>query len=97
VYWMSRGIDTGPIILNRDVNIEGCATIDELRERVDVAQLDALDEALRMVLEQRFVPTGRAQRLDEGQQFYRMHAELNAILERRLTEAHARQSRAAQV
>ena len=97
VYWMSRGIDTGPIILTRDVSIEGCATIDDLRERVDVAQLDALDEALRMVSEQRFVPTGRAQRLDEGQQFYRMHAELKAILERRLTEAHARQSRAVQV
>jgi hypothetical protein len=70
------------------VSIDGCATIDDVRQRVDVAQLDALDDVLRMVLEQRFVPAGRAQRLDEGQQFYRMHADLKALLERRLTEAH---------
>src|SRR4029077_16241629 len=70
VYWMSRGIDTGPIILTRDVSIAGCATIDEVRSRVDAAKLDALDEVLRMVLEQRSVPAGRRQQPEDGRQFY---------------------------
>jgi methionyl-tRNA formyltransferase len=87
---MSRGIDTGPIVLTREVSIDGCATIDDLRERVDAAQLDALDSVVRMLVEQGRAPIPREQRPDEGQQFYRMHADLRALLERRLSGASVR-------
>jgi methionyl-tRNA formyltransferase len=89
VYWMTRGIDTGPVILTRHVGTDGCASIASLRDRVDAAQLDALDAVLRMLVDERRVARAREQRAEDGQQFYTMHAELRASLGSRRQRAPA--------
>src|SRR5262249_7385110 len=83
-YWMTRGIDTGPVAVTREVDVAGCTTIEELRACVDAAQLDELDAVVRMIVEERRLPRAQQQRAGDGRQFYRMHADLRALLEARL-------------
>jgi methionyl-tRNA formyltransferase len=84
VYWMSPGIDTGPIVVTHDVAIDGCRSIDELRSRVDAVQLDALDAVIRTIGEEHRMPSPREQRAADGRQYYRMHADLRVLVESRL-------------
>jgi folate-dependent phosphoribosylglycinamide formyltransferase PurN len=92
VFWLDRGIDTGPIIVTRQVDTAGCRSIDELRARVDESQLVLLDEVLRSIVEDGVVPLPRPQRQDEGRQFFRMHADLRLVLERKLSREQIRES-----
>jgi len=84
---MDQGIDTGPIIVTRRVDVEGCRSIDELRARVDASQLTQLDETLRSIVEDGIVPASREQRAEDGCLFFRMHADLRSVLENRLRGA----------
>jgi len=88
VYWMTRGIDTGPIVMTHEVAADGCRSIDELRACVDKAQLDALDGVARTIVEERRAPSHREQRVADGRQYYRMHTDLRALLESRLKTEH---------
>jgi folate-dependent phosphoribosylglycinamide formyltransferase PurN len=89
VLWMDRGIDTGPIIVTRRVDVGGCRSIDELRARVDASQLTELDSTLRSIVEKGIVPFSRGQRAEEGRLYFRMHADLRSVLESRLRQAAA--------
>ncbi|HMF98234.1 MAG TPA: formyltransferase family protein [Vicinamibacterales bacterium] len=93
VYWMTRGIDTGPILSTREVDVAGCTTIEELRARVDAAQLDELDTVVRLIVEEGRRPQAHQQRAGDGQQFYRMHADLRALLESRLGDSRTEERR----
>ena len=84
VFWLDRGIDTGPVIATRRVALEGCASITDLRKRVDEAQLDELDRVLQMVAGSGSTPRARTQRREDGRSYFRMHDDLRALLERRL-------------
>jgi methionyl-tRNA formyltransferase len=84
VFWVDRGIDTGPIIVTRPVDVDGCRSIDELRARVDARQLVELDAVLRSIVEDGQAPAAREQRSDEGRLFFRMHADVRRLLEQRL-------------
>ncbi|HVZ23091.1 MAG TPA: formyltransferase family protein [Vicinamibacterales bacterium] len=87
VFWIDDGIDTGDIAATRVVDAAGCRTIEALRGRVNEAQLDLYAETLAGVLAHgRGAP--RPQAAGEGRQFYRMHADLRALLERRLAASH---------
>lgn len=87
VFWVDQGIDTGPIIVTRRVDTAGCRSIDELRARVDESQLTLLDGVLRSIVDDGIAPSPRQQRPHEGRQFFRMHADLRLVLERRLSQA----------
>ncbi len=87
VFWLDRGIDTGPIILTREIDIAACRSVDALRERVDESQLTFLDQVLRSIVEDGRMPDPRRQEPHEGRQFFRMHADLRLALERRLNRA----------
>jgi hypothetical protein len=85
VLWVDDGIDTGPIIATRRVDIDACRSIADLRARVDECQLDLLDDTLRSIVERGISPSSAPQRRDEGRQFFRMHADLRRVLEQALT------------
>ncbi len=71
VFWLDEGIDTGPLIATADVDVSSCRSIDELRDRVDDAQLLLLDETLRSIVERGLAPAGVPQR-GEGRQYFAM-------------------------
>jgi len=85
VLWVDDGIDTGPIIATRRVDVDACRSIADLRARVDECQLDLLDDTLRSIVERGISPSSAPQRRDEGRQFFRMHADLRRVLEQALT------------
>jgi methionyl-tRNA formyltransferase len=85
VLWLDDGIDTGPIIATRRVDVDACRSIADLRARVDECQLDLLDDTLRSIVERGISPSSAPQRRDEGRQFFRMHADLRHVLEQALT------------
>lgn len=92
VLWLDEGIDTGPIVATRTVDVEPCRSIAELRARVEACQLDLLDETLRSIVEHGMSLPGATQSRDAGRQFFRMHADLRSVLEQRLaarSPAHA--------
>jgi methionyl-tRNA formyltransferase len=89
VHRIDPGIDTGEIVCVRRVDTAGCRTIAQLRETVDRAQIALLGQVVRTILETGAIPGGRTQAPREGIQFFRMHPELAAVLEREMAEASA--------
>jgi Formyl transferase len=92
VFWVDEGIDTGPIIATRIVDVAACRSIAELRERVDQCQLDLLDETLRSIVDCAISPSSVPQRREEGRQFFRMHADLRRVLEQELRDPRHREA-----
>ncbi|HEV8448539.1 MAG TPA: formyltransferase family protein [Gemmatimonadaceae bacterium] len=81
IHLIDTGIDTGDVILVEQVDSAGADSIGELRDRVDLAQVDALGRVVRWVLEHGKLPPTYAQRADEGRQYFPMHPELRELLE----------------
>lgn len=92
VHVVDRGVDTGDIILFRPVDIAGAADVGALRDRVDRAQIVALGEVVRWVVEHGALPPSCPQAPDDGRQYFAMHDELRVLLAAhlgRLTPASA--------
>jgi methionyl-tRNA formyltransferase len=89
VFWIDEGIDTGDIAATRAVDVAGCRSISELRAAVGDAQLDLLLETSSSVMAGTPLPR-RGQSAGEGRQFYRMHADLRVLLDRRLAAGSGR-------
>jgi folate-dependent phosphoribosylglycinamide formyltransferase PurN len=90
VHLIDTGIDTGDIILVEAVDAAGADSIGELRDRVDLAQVEALGRVLRWVIEHGKLPPTYAQRPDEGRQYFAMHPELRELLEAHLRATSTR-------
>lgn len=90
VHFIDPGIDTGPIVVVREVDISGAKTIADLRRRVDQEQIALLGEAVRFVLSTGQRPPTRSQTPEEGKQFFRMHPELQEILQAKLAGSASR-------
>ncbi len=90
VHVVDPGIDTGDIILFRPVDSAGAGGIEAIRHRVDDAQVVALGDVVRWVIEHGALPPARAQRADEGRQYFAMHDALRALLVSQLRAAAAR-------
>ena len=84
VHLIDAGIDTGDIICARPVPTEGARSIPALRARVDEEQVALLGEVVRYVTASGALPPRRPQAAGEGRQFFRMHDDLLAMLEREL-------------
>jgi folate-dependent phosphoribosylglycinamide formyltransferase PurN len=90
VHLVDSGIDTGPILCVREVDPDGAASIQELRARVDDAQIDLLGDVLRWIWEHGTLPPARAQHAAEGRQYFALHAELVALLQSELRQGSVR-------
>jgi methionyl-tRNA formyltransferase len=88
VHWVDPGIDTGAIVLREPITVMPGETLAELRTKHQQAAARLLVEASRLA----FAGSGqgRAQRPEEGQQYYRMHPELRLAVERKLARGEYR-------
>jgi hypothetical protein len=91
VFWIDKGIDTGPIVATSTVDAGECETVAQLRERVNDAQLTLLDDLLREMVEHGRAPVPAKQLPEEGRQYFRMHQDLLQAVQKRLE--HNRQIR----
>jgi hypothetical protein len=86
VHLIDPGIDTGDILCTRAVETRGVRTVAALRARVDDAQIALLGEVVRHVWLTGALPPRHPQRADDGRQYFAMHPELAAALERELMD-----------
>lgn len=90
VHLIDHGIDTGDILILRLVDASGANGIISLRAAVDAAQMELLGEVVRYVATTGELPPRHPQRIDDGRQFFAMHADLKRRLEMELASAAAR-------
>jgi methionyl-tRNA formyltransferase len=88
VHLIDSGIDTGPILATREVDIAGCDSIAALRDAVDRAQLALLGDVVASIVGGR-MPEPLAAAAPPGPQYFHMHQDLAAILGARLLSAWA--------
>ena len=84
VHLIDSGIDTGDILLVREVDVSGAGNVDAMRDVVDKNQVELLGEVVRYVVSTGELPPRRAQAAEEGLQYYRMHPDLVNKLNQRL-------------
>ncbi|MGQ0715398.1 MAG: formyltransferase family protein [Gemmatimonadaceae bacterium] len=89
VHLVDPGIDTGDILCTRATDARHAGSIAELRAMVDRDQMDLLGAVVGWIIDAGTLPARRAQRPDEGKQFFRMHPELARVLERELSDGIA--------
>lgn len=80
---LSRGIDTGDIVLQAPVALRPDDTFTTIRERCYLWTKVMLALAARAVLSESIVPA--PQRLEDGRQYYRLHADVLQLAVRKLT------------
>ena len=84
IHFVDPGVDTGDVIVDEAVLLRHKDTVGSVRERASVRQVDLLADAAAAVLAGGF--SRRAQRADQGRQYFTMHPRLRAVAERRLQE-----------
>jgi folate-dependent phosphoribosylglycinamide formyltransferase PurN len=84
VHLIDPGIDTGDILLVRTVDASEARNVSELRRLVDREQIQLLGEVVQYVLANGKLPPRRAQKADEGLQYFTMHPALVERLNERL-------------
>jgi hypothetical protein len=88
VHQVDSGIDTGRIFAVEEVPTDGIRTIEQLRERVSLTQVELLAKVAAALVSGIELPS-HSQGSGEGRQFFRMHAALREILSRRLADQTA--------
>jgi len=84
VHLIDSGIDTGDILVVRQVDVAGARNVGEVRKLVDQSQIELLGEVLRYVLTTGRLPQRRSQTEAEGLQYFTVHPVLVDALNRRL-------------
>jgi len=85
VHLIDAGIDTGDILITREVDVASARSIGEVRHLVDQSQIALLGEVLQFVLSNGKLPARRSQTAAEGLQYFAMHPVLVDALNRRLS------------
>jgi folate-dependent phosphoribosylglycinamide formyltransferase PurN len=87
VHLIDSGIDTGDILVVREVDVARARSVGEVRKLVDQSQIELLGEVVRYVLKTGKLPQRRSQTSSEGLQYFAMHAVLVEALNRRSSGA----------
>jgi methionyl-tRNA formyltransferase len=87
VHLIDSGIDTGDILLVRNVDVSNATNVSALRNLLNQNQLELLGEAVRYVLKTGKLPARRPQVEEEGLQYFTFHPTLLAVLNQRLARA----------
>jgi methionyl-tRNA formyltransferase len=90
VHLIDTGIDTGDILIVREVDTSRAGSIAELRKLVDEAQIKLLGEVVLYILREGKLPPRRSQTAAEGLQYFRMHPALVEKLNARLAQQRGR-------
>ena len=84
IHFVDPGVDTGDVIAEEAVPLHPGDTLASVRERASARQVDLLADSALAVVAGRF--SRRAQRPEEGHQYFTMHPRLRAITEWRLQQ-----------
>jgi folate-dependent phosphoribosylglycinamide formyltransferase PurN len=84
VLLLDTGLDTGDVVAVQEVDTAAATSVERLRDLIDEAQIALLGEVVRFVVQTGSLPPTRAQLVEEGRQYFRMHGDLKAVLEARL-------------
>jgi methionyl-tRNA formyltransferase len=82
VHFVDPGVDTGDIVATELVPLLPGDTLDDLRRRASVQQIDLLARTTSAALREPL--PRRPQRPEEGQQYFTMHPRLRVVAEQRL-------------
>jgi methionyl-tRNA formyltransferase len=88
VHFAEPGIDTGDIVVQANVSVERGDTIESLRPKHQAAATALLLEAVDGIAAGHGERTPQA--IGDGRQYYRMHPELRAVVERKLADGSYR-------
>ncbi len=80
VHLIDEGIDTGDVLLVREVSRESCNSIQALRRDIDTAQRELLAEVLEYIAKTGSPPPSYRQESESGTQYFAMHPDLQRIL-----------------
>ncbi|HMJ87227.1 MAG TPA: hypothetical protein VK504_28810, partial [Vicinamibacterales bacterium] len=80
---LSRGVDTGDVVLQSPVALRADDTFTTIRERCYFWTKVMLAIATRAVLNESITPS--PQRVEDGRQYYRLHPDIAALAARRLS------------
>lgn len=81
VHLVAPGVNTGDLLLAGEVDVRDAATIGELWDRVDAAEIRMLGDVLHYAHETGQLPPRLPQDTEGARQFFRMHDAIAAILE----------------
>jgi len=84
VHLIDGGIDTGDVLLFAPVDTTGASSVQKLRDRVDAAQVALLGRVVEWVMRNDALPPRFSQAPADGRQYFVMHDDLRAILDREL-------------
>lgn len=84
IHMVDAGVDTGDILHVVDTDIAQATSIETLRRLVDAAQIEALADTILSIAKSGGLPPRRKQTAAEGRQYFTLHSDLRALLERRL-------------
>ena len=84
LHFMDAGVDTGPILLQRRVEIRRGDTITALRRRMEPMMVEVMLEGLRGLRDQTLTP--KTQKAEDGRQYFVMHPRIKACAEKRLKQ-----------
>jgi len=96
VHLIDEGIDTGDILASCLLADERGrpSSVEALRERVDGLQIELLGAVLQSICASGALPTRHSQLASDGRQYFSMHTDVRAILERVLAAGAEEQPRA---
>jgi methionyl-tRNA formyltransferase len=82
VHFIDRGIDTGDILMFKEIPVESGDTIEDLRDKSGIINLELINSVILRL------SRGTLQRIrqlsEEGKQFFVMHPRLKTLVENKL-------------
>lgn len=82
VHFIDKGIDTGDILMFKEIPIESGDTIEDLRDKSGIINLELINSVLLRLSKGTLTRT--RQLSQEGKQFFAMHPRLKALVENKL-------------
>ena len=84
VHLIDGGIDTGDVLIFAPIDTTAATSVQNLRDRVDSAQVELLGRVVEWVRRHDVLPPRLPQVSSDGRQYFVMHADVRAILEKEL-------------
>jgi methionyl-tRNA formyltransferase len=90
LHFMDKGVDSGPIILKRTISTEPKDDFHTIRERLEVVMVELMLEGIRGLRDGTLQP--QPQKIEDGRQYFVMHARVKHFAEQQLAEQIMRES-----
>jgi len=87
LHLMDRGVDTGPILLKRRMEIRPDDTFGSIRIRIEPETVEMMMEAIRGLRDGTLQP--QPQRIEQGRQYFRMHPRIEEYTRQKLRRYQA--------